>query len=257
MTKRRFTTSGLALVAALSLGVAGCSQPAADSPAAPTGEATTASQLSALEELQAAVEKLNQESVRVSLTGGAQSGGGEMDPRAGTAKMNLKMSLGGESMDIEFIRLQDDIYLKVPGLGGGAAGKWMHIDGSKLAADSSLGNMLRGDPAGAENLIKGVAEVQRDGERRFKGTIDVTKSPTANSAALGTLGDKAKAVPFTAAVDEQGRLTELTVDMSVLAAALGKLVATYSDFGAPVTVERPAASEVTEAPAELLGAFNA
>lgn len=256
MTSRRFTKTGLALLAAVSLAATGCAESAEKSPTTGASAPATSAQLNALEELQAAVDKLNDDTVRVTLDGDVQSGGGVMDPRAGTAEMSLKMGLGGQSLDFQFIRLQDDIYLKTAGIGG-SSDKWMHIDGSKISSDSRLGSMLQGDPAGAENLLKGIAEVERDGERRFKGTIDMTKSPTADAESTRALGDKAKAVPFTAAVDEQGRLTELTIDMSVLAASLGQLKATYSDFGAPVTVERPAASETTEAPSELLGIVNA
>lgn len=256
MTSRRFTMTALALVATVGLAVSGCAESADNASSTKANGGASTPQLTAAEELQAAVRKLNDDTVRVTLDGAMQSGGGVMDPRAGTAEMSLKMGFGGQSVDMEFIRVQNDIYLKMGGFGG-STDKWMHIDGSKISADSNLGNMLQGDPAGAENLMKGIAEVERDGERRFKGTIDTTKSPTANEESLKMLGDKAKTVPFTAAIDEQGRLIEFTLDMSVLVDSLGKVKATYSDFGAPVSVQPPAASEIMETPSELLGILNA
>lgn len=250
--------TGLALVAALSLAAAGCAESADRPPSAgaSTDATAAAAQPGAVEELRTAVDKLNDDTVRVTLDGGAQSGSGVLDPRAGTAQMDLKMGLGGQSLDIQFVRVQNDLYLKAPGLDGGSD-KWRHVDATKIAPDSNLNGMLQGDLAVAENTIDGIVEVRRDGERRYSGTVDLTRSPTANKESVRVLGEQATAVPFTAAVDEQGRLTELTIDMSVLVSSLGTLRTSYSDFGAPVTVRRPAASETAEAPAELLRLFDA
>lgn len=255
MANRRLTTAALALVAAVGLAVSGCGGSSGTSPSTKADGGATTSQLSAAEELKAAVHKLNEDTVRVTLDGAMQSGGGVMDPRTRTAEMSIKMGFGGKSIDVEFVRIQDDIYLKM-GDFGGAPNKWIHIDGSKISSDSQLGAMLQGDPAGAQRLTTGLAEVERDGERRFKGTIDMTKTPTTDES-LKILGDEAKAVPFTARVDEQGRLVEFALDMSGLDDSLGTLTATYSDFGSPVLVQRPAESETMEAPSELLGALNA
>lgn len=256
MTNRRFTMAALALVASVGLALSGCDGSSGTSPSTKADGGATTPQLSAAEELQAAVNKLNEDTVRVTLDGAGQSGGGVMDPRARTAEMSIKMSFGGKSFDVKFIRIQDDVYLKL-GDFGGAPNKWIHIDSSKIPADSELGAMLEGDPAGAQELANGLVEVERDGERRFKGTIDTTKARTASAESLKVLGDEAKAVPFTASVDEQGRLVELTLDMSGLADSLGTMKATYSDFGISVSVQRPAASETMEAPRELLGFLNA
>ena len=67
----------------------------------------------------------------------------------------------------------------------------------------------------------------------------MTKAEGVNAAAAALLGDGARAVPFTATVDPQGRLTSFEIDMSGINSAAGKMTTTYSDFG---TAGRRAAS---------------
>ena len=59
-------------------------------------------------------------------------------------------------------------------------------------------------------------------------------------------------MPFTATVDDQDRLTALTIDLTGIDAQLGTLKTTYSGFGTPVTVAAPTAAETVEAPDSLL-----
>ena len=60
-------------------------------------------------------------------------------------------------------------------------------------------------------------------------------------------GNAAVNVPFTAGLDDQGRLSTLTINLPQ-----GKpLEVRYSDYGSPVNVSRPVASEITEAPDSL------
>jgi hypothetical protein len=64
-------------------------------------------------------------------------------------------------------------------------------------------------------------------------------------------------VPFTAGLDDQGRLSALTIQ---LPAANGQpsqtLEVLYTDYGTPVNVQRPAASEITEAPANVYSSLG-
>jgi hypothetical protein len=257
MNTRRLTTTGVALVAALSLGLTGCGNSGSGGgTASPSASASSAAPtLAPRDELTAAVQKLNEETVKVNFAMTGFSGQGAMDPAAKKMRISGNLGLGGEAMKMDMIVLGEDIYLKMDGLAT-MSDKWQHIDASKLPAGSQLRQMSGGDPVGANNLLSGVTEVRRVGEGRYQGTLDATKSTAADPEALRVFGDKAKAVPFTASLDERGRLTELTVDMQSLHQSLGQMKTTYSDFGVPVSVEKPAAGQIEEAPAELLRAFG-
>lgn len=260
MMTRRLTVSGLALVTALSFGVAGCKDTGTDS-AAPAGgnsaAATSAApQQDPKEALAAAAGKLGKDTVKVTMKmSGGLDATGVMDPTARKAQMAMNVSAGAQKLKIDVVTLDKDIYLKMTGAPS-MPKKWMHVDAAKVKSGGTLDVMPEGDPAGASKMINTVVDVQRNGEHGFKGTLDLTKSPSANATALKALGDKAKTVPFTATVDDQGRLTDMTVQMSALQPGAGDLKTTYSDFGAPVSVAKPPASQTMEAPKELLGIFN-
>jgi hypothetical protein len=257
MNTRRLTTAGVALVAAMSFGLAGCSGNASTGGATDSSPSASsaAPQLEPSEELSAAAQKLNQDTAKTTFTMAGVTGTGAVDPTAKKLRMTMNLGAGNQSIKTEMIVLSNDVYLRLDGVPN-LSGKWLHVDATKLAAGNQLRQMSSGDPVGATNLLSSVTDVQRVGEHSFQGTLDFTKSPTVDKRALQTLGDKAKAVPFTAKTDEQGRLTELTVDMDSVQAGLGELKATYSDFGTPVTVEKPAASEVEEASADVLRSFG-
>jgi hypothetical protein len=253
MKPRRLTTAGIALLAAVSLGLAGCANNDSTSGAESTPSATP--QLEPREELAAALQKLGQDTAKVAFNMTGFTGTGAIDPAAKKMQLNGSVGVGSQAIKLDMVVLGDDVYLKMAGLPT-ASDKWLHIDATKLAAGNQLRQMSSGDPIGANNLLNGVVDVQRAGEHSFQGTLDFTKSPTVTEESLKVLGDKAKAVPFAAKTDEQGRLTELTVDMDSIQAGMGELKATYSDFGAPVNVEKPAASEVEEATDDVLRTFG-
>ena len=100
--------------------------------------------------------------------------------------------------------------------------------------------------------------VERDGPGAFKGTLDMTKRslPAASVVLLQKMGDAAKSVPFAATVRADGYLTSLTVNTP----GAGEVppttaTSTFSDFGKPVTISKPADAEVQPAPAALLTQF--
>jgi hypothetical protein len=260
MMTRRLTVSGLALVTALSFGVAGCKDIGSGGAGPAGGASATASaapQQDPKEALAAAAGKLGKDTVKVTMKmSGGLNATGAMDPTARKAQLAMNMSASGQSLKINVVMIDKDVYLKMTGVPS-MPKKWMHIDAAKVKAGSTLDVMPEGDPAGAGKMMNTVVDVQRTGEHGFKGTLDLTKSPSANAAALKAMGDKAKAVPFTATVDDQGRLTDMTVQMSALQPGAGDLKTTYSGFGTPVSIAKPPASQTMEAPKELLGLFNA
>lgn len=269
MRNRRLAIAGLALAA--TLGLTGCGP--LDGQAQPgTGAPAAAEQADPAAALTAAAQKLGEQSLRFDMEMiGAITASGAADPKAGNAQMSMDMGALGKGNKIELRKVGKDLYLKFGGAAGqllssGESGKpWMHVDASKLPAGSSFNMMSPDDPAGTKAMISAMTKVERVGERGFKGTLDLAKSPTYNKkGALGALG-AAAVVPFTASTDDQGRLVELTLDMSSMTAATGasaapgggKMKTTYSDFGTAVSVEAPPAAEVGELPSGLAGVLNA
>lgn len=255
MKTRRLAIGGISLFAAISLGIAGCGSGSGSSTTGGNDKgSTTITQLTPQERLAEAAQHINKETAKIKLESSALTADGLMDPANKKMSMTVKMSVVGQSMDMQMIVLDKDVYVKMAGLPG-MGDKWMHIDGSAVKSGSTLDELFPdGDPGGVRRMLDGMVDVQPDGERGFKGTIDLTKSPTANET-IKAMGDKAK-VPFTARLDEQGRLVELTIDMTPVEPEAGKMTVSYSDFGVPVTIEKPAASEIIEAPAELAKSFT-
>ncbi|SCL66307.1 hypothetical protein GA0070606_4298 [Micromonospora citrea] len=256
MNTRRLATTGVAIVAALSLGLSGCgTKTDADTPAGNGGAnpapATSSAPADASAELSAAALKLNEQSVRMKLKSSVIDGDGVMDPATKTGDMTMKMGAQGT---FRVLMLGDDAYLKITGVTG-MPKKWLHMDATKLGRSGNLNLMPEGDPGGAKQMIDSVVDVKRTGEGKFAGTLDYTRTKSEDKA-IQALGEKAKAVPFTARVDDQGRLVEFAIDTSVLHESLGMMTTTYSDFGAPVSVKKPAASDTQEAPEELIKAMG-
>jgi hypothetical protein len=265
MTNRRLAIAGLALATAL--GLTGCGP--ADGQAQPAaGTRAAADQADPAAELAAAAQKLGEDSLRFEMgMAGSVTASGEADPKAGNARMAMDMGALGDGNKIELRKVGNDVYVKFGGavgqmLGSKSDKEWMHVDASKLPAGSSFTIMAPDDPAGTKKLIAGMTGVERVGEHGYRGSLDPAKAPGYNKDARKTLGNTL--VPFTATTDDQGRLVELTLDMSALGASgaagglaalpgAGKIKTTYSDFGTKVSVEAPPAATVEELPSELAG----
>ncbi|MEV5819953.1 hypothetical protein ACFYMB_13185 [Micromonospora haikouensis] len=259
MTKlRRLATTGVAYVAVLGLAVTGCGNPATtDAPAANGGAASAApagaTTADPADELRAAVRRLNEESMRIHVSSTGLRGTGLSDPKVPAMDMTMELGTAGET---RVLMIGRDAYVKMGGQLGaatGGSGKWLHLDTRNLGSGGQLGLMPADDPVGVRKLLDAVVEVRRIGPGTFVGTLDYSKS-MADSKTLADLGDKAKAVPFTATVNEQGRLKKLGVDTTVVSPMLGPMSVIYSDWGTPVSVSRPPAIQVVEAPTGLTGA---
>lgn len=234
----------LGVVVVVALGLSACGGSSGASPGVAAADPIT--------ELTAAADRLKDESMKMKM---AMSAGMEAAGAADTANkkfdMTMKMSMSGETMVMAIRLIGADLYMRYEGVSGG---KWMHVDAAKIPAGSDLNpeNM-----ASADKFISAATGVTRTGDGSYRGSLDMTKTPDADQSALKALGDKAAAVPFTAEVDAQGRLTELVLDMNSLSPLAGKITTTYYDFGSAVTVQKPPASQVVEMPAEMLASITA
>ncbi|HEX6968463.1 MAG TPA: hypothetical protein VF174_06605 [Micromonosporaceae bacterium] len=255
MRIRRLALAGLGLATALLVGVGGCGTDAGGNGSSSDKAADSASQQSALEALTAAGKKLGEDTfkMQMTLTDGVTATG-VIDPAGKKSSLTLDFSDEEGEFKIDAIVIGDDAYVKLAGMPM-MPDKWMHLTGSSANSESILGRLKSDDPTRFGDLSAGLITVERDGDRGFKGTIDLTKTKeTVDEETVKALGDKASAVPFTAKVDDQGRLVEMVIDMSAIDPKLGKMTTTYSDFGAPVDIKAPPASEIMEAPEGMLDA---
>jgi hypothetical protein len=236
-------------LAAVVLGLGGCNSGAGDSASTGSEPAkSSAPAVSALDEFVAASKKLSGETLRMkmSMPGGMEATG-VSDFANRKVEMTMTVAMGSDPIKMSVRLIDQTLFMKY-----GAATEWMSVDVSKLSPGSTLNpeNMFN-----AEALVSAATEVQRNGDS-FSGTIDMTKSPTADPASLKALGAKATAVPFTGKVDGEGRLTEMVIDTSGLGAGASTITTKYYDFGTEVDVEAPPAAQVKPMPADMLKAFS-
>jgi hypothetical protein len=265
--KPRWALTGVALAAVLAF-TGACSKDtdgATDSPPTTTPPAPAASG-SGVEALRAAVDKTNEESFRYTLSIlGIGEGRGVRDAADGDTEFSMSISepSSGLKMTLASLKAGTDLYVKfdlgpmtdsIPGLKG-LGDKWVHVDETKLSGSGMFkGFSSSANEAAAENLVKGVGTAELISPTEIKGTLDITKSmpSSVSEADLAAAGALAKNVPFTATLDAQGRLSRMVISMPALGQSkAGEIVTTYSDFGTVAKVEKPAASDVVEAPAEL------
>jgi hypothetical protein len=126
--------------------------------------------------------------------------------------------------------------------------KWMLLDPAKVkSADVPLAYKNETDPGEAGAVLRAIVAVEQTGAGHYAGTTDLTQQGQAeivDAARLRALGAKAKAVPFEATVDSQGRLTSTVVRIP----AAGRTKATeyeitYTGYGSTPAPAEPSADE--------------
>jgi hypothetical protein len=250
------------VLAAVVLTVAGCGTTSNNTSG---GGATAASPTpkDPKEAVLASTKALTQQPHKITISSDGFTGTGVADPAAKKTSMSAKGSQDGVNISsIDFVLIEPDLWLKID-LGKesrtlGIPSQYMHIDQTKMKDKSAFGfSAGDNDPAESDKLVKGVVDAKRVDDRHYTITLDLTKtnSSSINEKVLTQLGDKAKAVPGTVTLDDQGRLSEITVDLSAVDPAATVKV-TYSDYGTPVTVNPPPKSQTIEAPAAVYGMFN-
>jgi hypothetical protein len=254
MPDRSRISAGVGLLAALTLGAAGCT---ADSPgpsagAGPSGSAVAsagAADPAATAALAKAAGALDDTSFRLDLTSAGITMTGQVDAPRAVASGTLQVT--GAAVTVESVLVDKDLYVKIPGLT--PAGKWTHVDVARLPQGANLG--LRPgqlDPVDTQRLLGSATDVRAVGSNRYQGTLDLTRATGVTGLDKVTVdgwGAAASSVPFTAELDPQGRLSVLNLDLP--GQPPQRLTARYSGYGTPVTVQRPAVTEVTEAPEGL------
>ncbi|SCE78560.1 Protein of unknown function [Micromonospora coriariae] len=261
MNKPKLVAAGAVLAVAIAAGVwalaVGGDEPDAGRPAAGASPAPAATDPVSV--LVAAAAKIDQQTYKLTVGAGGEAGGDGTvvlwDPKArrGLETTSLKVPTG--EVKIERLTTGPDVYVRVtapdrrvPVWDGRT---WWHVgaEGSPAAKQGLDNTRLAG-------TLTAPAQVRQTGVREYAGTLDLRASGAVLGSGVGAvLGDRAAAVPFTATVDEQGRLVRYRIELASEQSQTAQLDLTYSDFGQPVTAEPPAADLVGEdPPANIPGA---
>ncbi|GAA2188762.1 hypothetical protein GCM10009848_31120 [Micromonospora lupini] len=262
--KPKLVAAGAVLVVAVAAGVwalvAAGDEPDADRPAAATSTAPTgAAPTDPAAVLVAAAAKVDEQPYRLTVGSGGTAEGDTTvlvwDPKArrGTETTSLKVPNG--EVKIERLTTGPDVYVRVsapdrriPVWDGKT---WWHV-----GAPGSPVNNKGLDNTRLASTLTAPAAVRQTGAREYAGTLDLRDSAKVLGGGIGgVLGDRAAKVPFTASVDEQGRLVRYRIELATEQAKTAQLDLTYSDFGLSVAADPPAADLVGEdPPANIPGA---
>ncbi|MDY7086018.1 MAG: hypothetical protein SYR96_13025 [Actinomycetota bacterium] len=269
MRTPRLAGLGLATMATAALTLAGCADegsttPGASAPVAGASATATASgsaaDPAAVEALTKATSQLGSTSFKVTANSGPGFKlNGQVDPAQGVGEVEMVASGPNAEINLKTLLAGQDLYVQIPGVT--KAGTWTHVDVARLPEGANVG--LRPgqiDPVNTSNLLNSSTDVHATGGNSYAGTLDLTKAAGLAGVSQVTVDDSGapvQKVPFTAGLDDQGRLAELTVQIpAVDGQAAQPLEVLYSDYGVPVTVTKPAASEVTEAPDSLYSSLG-
>ncbi|SCE67976.1 hypothetical protein [Micromonospora chokoriensis] len=257
MQKPKLIAAGAVLAVAVAAGVSACGatgdEPDAGRPVASAGPTDPVGVL------KAAAGKVDQQTYKLTLSSGGTAGADGTvvlwDPGAkrGLETTSLKVPTG--EVKIERLTTGPDVYVRVTAPDRRVPvwdGKtWWHISapGSPPAKQGLDNTRLAG-------TLSTASGVRQTAAREYAGTLDLRQSSAVLGEGIGkVLGDRAAAVPFTAAVDEQGRLVRYRIELASKESQTAQLDLTYSDFGLAVSADPPAADLVGEdPPANIPGA---
>jgi hypothetical protein len=257
VNRSRLAVTGLAVLASLTF-LSGCT-------ATPSTSATTTPK-TATEILNDAAAKTNGQSFKYTVTyGDMLSGDGSRDAAGANTQRNVTVKTGTNGLTIvaKVLHVGDKVYVKldlgafgsfVPGLGG-VGDRWLLINTAKLNANGLSASLIpNADSSTIDAYIKGVVTAETVSATEIKGTVDISKSaPVALPASeLNKLTSEQKVVPFTATLDDQGRVIKTVINMPAVAGyPAAPLTTTYTDYGAAITIGAPAESDVVAAPDTL------
>jgi hypothetical protein len=216
-----------------------------------------------MEVVAASTKQFGSASYKFTLTAPANGAdvSGAVDPTANNLTAATKISAEGVTVKFDLVAIGGNYYAKITGvpIPGVDTKKWLHLNTSKLDGPETLLLADYKDPTGVQTLTAAIVTAEKSGDRTYKGTMDLSKAKVMGLTPddIKDLGDKAKAIPFEATLDDQGRLT--TLKLTLPEAGSNKAdtyTLSYSDFGATVTATKPAANQTIEAPAAAYTLLN-
>ncbi|MEU8236796.1 hypothetical protein AB0C07_00960 [Actinoplanes missouriensis] len=182
-----------------------------------------------------------------------------LDPPGGKGTAELTASGPNTEITVKSLLIGQDLWAQIPTIT--KDGTWTHLDMSRLPEGAEVGlRPGRIDPVDSANLLASTTDVRSTGGNSYSGTVDLTKA--AGIAGLDRVtidgyGSAARRVPFVAALDDQGRLATLTLQLpAVNGTTIAPVEVRYTDYGRTVDAEQPAAATVVEAPENVYRALG-
>ncbi|WP_433298054.1 hypothetical protein ACQP2F_42430 [Actinoplanes sp. CA-030573] len=143
---------------------------------------------------------------------------------------------------------------------GASPDTWFHVDSTKVKKGGDLDiDLSNADIMDVSALVDAVSDVKADGNT-ITGKIDGTKVDSADgfldNDTIKDMAAAGKALPFTATLDDQGRLAELAIDAPAAdSVPAGKWTFTVSGYGEQKPQTKPAGT-VKEMPASSYSMLN-
>ncbi|MEV6305488.1 hypothetical protein AB0M02_39160 [Actinoplanes sp. NPDC051861] len=251
MNRRTMMRGGAALVMAAALAVSGCAgngtvngDTAAGSgdakPAEAAGDATAA--------LVAGAAKLQEQSFKTTIDMGTSGNiSGVMDPKTKTGEFLMEAEAEGTKMKTEMRIVEGTNYVRITMPGVDIPG----MDGKtwrKLGGAGGTGTLGGFDASDTVKSLEAATDVKWAGDKAVTGTIDLTKAGQQLGMGTSDLGKlTTKTIPFEAGFDGEGRLVTYALTIPAIGTDTPvKMNMTYSDFGTPVDIKAPAASELAK-----------
>jgi hypothetical protein len=266
MTARSARITGLSTLLTLSIGLAGCGLLDDDAPAAKKPASPMETLLNAVPDDDAPAYKFEVTQPDLALSGTYDAPKKAFEAKATYHETDEDVDL---TLTMTSLVRREGNWIKIsfkpsnlPGLPK-LPKKWMKFDPAKVKDTS--GSFLvyeddSADPGNTHFLVINSAGVTEPSPGKFAGTTDITRVPDADlvdAATMKALGEKAKAVPFTAAVDAQRHLSSMALKIP----AAGKTKAftytvKYSAFGETAVPAVPATGAQTPAPDAAYAVLN-
>ncbi|HEY0696922.1 MAG TPA: hypothetical protein VGD43_03840 [Micromonospora sp.] len=272
---RRFSAAAL-VSAALLVPVAACGANGTGTADGTPDPATSSSPAIPADPKQALLDstrEISKGNFRFTMSAAGATATGMVHQPSRSAQMTMKFGQPSDDiyMNLDLIYVEPDSWVKtdlggtalrnVPGAKDLSSDKYYHIDKTKAEGIKDLQfDFQQVDPAGSDLLTKAVVDVKATGDRSYSGTIDLSKAPDAglvDADVVKALGAEASKLPFQARLDEQGRLSELVIQVPAAGQNQAQeLKVTYSDYGAATTPTKPAPGQTQEAPAVIYDLFR-
>ena len=182
---------------------------------------------------------------------------GSVDPAAGNVAQIA--DIPAAKLKVSVTVVGKDYYAKLDGVQiPGAANKWIHFEPEKLQSLNKLLINTAQDPTGLTLIAKAIVTAKKDGTK-ITGTFDATKVGEGvggiGAELVAALAEKAKAIPFTATLDAEGKLTAVSFTVPEHGdEKADTMTTTYSAVGTAVKIVKP--TPVIEANEQIYAGLN-
>jgi len=181
-----------------------------------------------------------------------------------SAMITSKSRAGNAVISIEAIEVGPKVWTKIDlGPSNSRLGlnpkKWYLVDQAKLTGvRKKLLDVANYDVLDMAGLMTSTSGLARKDATHITGTVDLTRSTGVSAPTPSDLekaGPGAAKIPFTATVDDQGRLIDLLIQADAVDRDLTNEYA-FSNIGRPGPVAAPAAADVATTPGSVYQIFN-